>query len=169
MTAFRGQQKGKPGGQCRPPRTPRLSLGKVKPRIRLVFAIVAANLVGVCVASAHTKTISLRAALLPHGYRVVSLDLHVEFGHMMSIEGVPEGWRLVIDNDPGGRFRLSGDIGVGAAALDRSNLAALAIDFVPDSELRCSGSINFTRDFDHVLTRQLTDSDCAIDALARRQ
>jgi hypothetical protein len=80
--------------------------------------------------------VSFKPLVLRRHERIVGLDVRVTAGRLVSVDRLPLGWSLAIDNDPAWNPTIKGAITVGAAALDASSLK---LRFIVESEPATAG------------------------------
>jgi hypothetical protein len=100
------------------------------------------------------------------GERITGFQIKTTAAGIYRIEHLPMGWRVVVDNDASWITTAKGDIEVGAAALDPTELQNLMI--VEKNEfgglhLRLTGSISVTRDFAKYRRIPLIDKNFVIN------
>ncbi len=66
-------------------------------------------------------TVSISHLKLAPGERVIGFDVQLKAARVASLPKVPPAWSITIDNEPSWNSRISGTIGVGAAALGSGN------------------------------------------------
>ncbi len=90
-------------------------------------------------------------ALNTGGDRAIGFDLKVSHGSIRSLPNVPMGWFLLIGNDASGMTDISGNVRVGAAAVDASYFRRFVWLRRQDSETpisRVTLDIVVTKDFE---------------------
>jgi hypothetical protein len=135
----------------------------------ILFCLLGAS-VPVLAQAVDQKHFSLRDVHLQPDERVVGIELSVKAGSFVSIDRLPIGWLVTIDNDPSWHTTVKGNARVGAAALEMQPLQKL--DFCVrkyefgDLHFSISGDLIVTKDFEHERRIPLrsenfqTTSDC---------
>jgi hypothetical protein len=107
-------------------------------------------------------TISLPHLRAQPGERVIAFEVSISAGGIYTMNHLPMGWNIVIDNDPSWRTTVKGSIEVGAAAVDADYFHAfMAVRRFEYANLtfRLDGRVLVTRDFLNERWIPLTDRD----------
>lgn len=72
----------------------------------------------------------LKPLQVPKGARIIGFELHMVAGVFYSVEEIPTGWKVAVDDDPSWTTSLEASAKPGAVALDEKSFGKIGIEVV---------------------------------------
>ena len=118
-----------------------------------LFFVAACVMAAIACSAAHAAEYSLdfSGVRVPVGERIVGFDITAKSAYVSSMQVIPNGWDITVDNEPSWIANVRGSILVGAAAIDLASLnkmLRITSDKAP-GDVGVSGEVITTLDFEH--------------------
>ena len=141
-------------------RLPRF-IGLIGVFLMVVASASAAEKTGLCAVSISNVTVS-------SGEVIGAFEIDVTAGVIETVQNLPVGWYLTVDNDASWRTKITANTTVGAASLTPEQLKKIRLVIRKDETyltFKLSGMVSVTKDYQKERKLELTTSDFAVSPM----